>query len=44
VRDGVDGALLGRDRQGSLTVWPSGSVLELLMSDGLNTTRQVIEF
>ena len=44
VRDGVDGALLGQDRQGSLAVWPSGSVLELLLSDGLNTTRQVIEF
>ena len=44
VRDGPAGVLLGRDSTGSLIVWPSAGVLELLFSDGLNTVRELVSY
>jgi hypothetical protein len=42
VRDGVDGPLLARDRSGEVRVTPSGARLALFLSDGLNTTVEVL--
>jgi len=45
VRDGPGGAVLGHDEgAGRLRVWPTGTTLELLLSDGLNTRRSLVRF
>jgi hypothetical protein len=44
VRDGVGGPVLGQGRRGPIIVEPTGSELELLYSDGLNTVREVVRW